>query len=152
FMVSYRALKHAETVKLQLDSETEAQIEDYLASGEPVAIPLNKKMIDKGSAMFGLGVLNVYNETKTFQIIKQCSQIYNAGTGAPSGVSCNTPDEAMETVVETFNLNSHESKKVAILVTPKQVSGLHAFIIKITCTNCQKPEYGDPQIIYVEVP
>ncbi len=150
FMVSYRALKHAEEVRLQLDSETESQIEAYLASGDLVAIPLNKKNIDDGTAMFGLGVLNVERQldSNAFSLnISSCT--YYDTNGNPSPCALNDY-EIQTTVEEGFMLEQNEEKKIAILVKIlRPESGLYSFKIIV---NKGAEQYGAPQIIYINVP
>ncbi len=53
---------HAQTVRGNLDAQTEKQIEKLLDSGSPVVLPISSKDINKAKfATFGVGVLAEYN-------------------------------------------------------------------------------------------
>ncbi len=159
FQFSYRALKKAEEMKIQIDAETESQIESYLAAGERVAIARNKKTIEKGGAVFGLGVLNTNPPgaeiKKDFFVKVCCSYKYdNTGRIVKEGFELCSPlcnnETWIKMVSNSFELNNNEDKKIAILITPKDpTTGLYSFIVTVTRDTEQ---YGDPQVIYVEVP
>jgi len=155
FNLSYRFLKKAETMKAQLDAQTEAQIESYLAAGEIVTIPITKKMISDGGAVFGLGVLNILGE-QTFSIEVECGPKYNVAGGVEN-YPCNQ-DINNETWIQTtltnwkFSLKQNEDKKIAILIAPQSpTTGLYSFIVRVYYSGTSDL-YGDPQPIYVEVP
>ncbi len=170
--LSYRFLKKAETMKAQLDAQTEAQIESYLAAGERVIIPITKKTIEKGGAVFGLGVLNVYDSQQTFVVKADCITKYNADGTTDSSVCINDKYEITTTLTELndnkwqFDLGPNQDKKIAILINlQKPTTGLYSFVINICyddgnphnnpsspCYQSYPDNYGDPQVIYVEVP
>jgi len=157
FNLSYRFLHKAETMKAHLDAQTEAQIESYLAAGEIVTIPITKKMISDGGAVFGLGVLNVYDTTKEFSLKFTDVAKYNIDGGIDTTFS--SDDYKITTTLSPppypFNLDPYNDKKIAILVQlTNPTIGLYAFKVQVYNSTDQisSNEYGDPQVIYVEVP
>ena len=150
---SYHFLKKAETMRVQLDAQTESEIESYLSAGEIVSIPITKKMISDGGAVFGLGVLNVLKTKQYFNVTVECGSYYDiSGNPSPGCSGINNASWVKSTLTNwKFSLDQYEDKKIAILITPQNpIRGLYSFIVEVY--NESNAEYGSPQIIYVEVP
>ena len=67
--IANKFLGQAEVIKQDLDQQTENQINAMLDSGDRLAIPIDNKIIEKGkSDVFGLGILNILGQTRTFTV------------------------------------------------------------------------------------
>ncbi|MBW2972041.1 hypothetical protein KY359_03315 [Candidatus Woesearchaeota archaeon] len=61
-MFAAKFFGHAETIRTNLDAQTEKQIEKLLDSGSPVVIPISTKEINRNKfGTIGVGVLAKYN-------------------------------------------------------------------------------------------
>jgi hypothetical protein len=69
----------ANDYKGEIDKDTEEQIQNLLADGSKVAIPMEKKVVRRGTyAMFALGVNNIQRTTQVFHVNMTFSSAYAA--------------------------------------------------------------------------
>ncbi len=66
----YKMIGDAGTIKDQLDSRTELEIQRLLIDqGKPVALPYYSKSVGREqSAVYGIGIRNTFSESKEFQL------------------------------------------------------------------------------------
>ena len=71
----------------QLDINTEKMIQNILLDGSKVAVPLDKKTVNRGSsAVFGVGILNILGDKENFSITLNNSLIIDK-QGVPVDIS-----------------------------------------------------------------
>jgi len=81
--LSYKFFGKAQEYRTSIDSDTEAQIERILSSGETVAIPRNRKDIRIGeSYVFGLGVFNGLGHSQDFYISMAFDEAFDTATNS----------------------------------------------------------------------
>jgi len=134
----------AEDIKMQLDEQTERQIEASLDQGKMISIPFKRKTIQRGeSDMIGIGVLNVNDIQMTFNIDVSLSSAYDKNKD---------PIENLEEDIDiryekSLELDSKEKKIIPVRIfIPEQIpSGNYIFDVEVS-------PYERISKIYVIVP
>jgi len=68
-IISRNIFTGAKNLQLDIDRQTQQEIENLLDDGSRVVIPFTRKTVNRGDlAVFGVGVLNVLGDTKYFNI------------------------------------------------------------------------------------
>ncbi len=133
----------AEDIKTQLDEQTERQIEASLGQGKLISIPFKKKTIGRGdSDIIGLGILNIYDNQKEFNVNISLSNAYDNNKN-----QIETDEEIDIRYENSFELDSKEKKIIPIrIAVPKQIpSGNYIFNVEID-------QYDKITKIYITVP
>ena len=109
----------AQEIQLQLDDQTEANIEELLDEGERVALPLKRKTIPAGEAdIFGLGVLNINpGATTAFSVNIEFNELVkkNKDVLEPGQLGYD-PQGWLLFEQDGFTLDFKDSKKIPIRV------------------------------------
>jgi hypothetical protein len=155
-MFAAKFFSKAESMRANLDAETERQIEKLLDSGSPVVVPISTKEIFRTKYdTFGLGVLAKYNgeysiscgESSAFSNSKDRAKLEDTGFG-----------DWLTLPQEKLTLNKNQKGKVMILVqVPKgALSGTYMYRCAVTVTSVDAglagKEYDNPVQIIVRVP
>lgn len=142
----------AQQTKLQLDEQTEKQIEQLLLDGSRVAIPLNQKEVQRNDLVsFGIGVLNVLGNQETFRV----SVTPGAGYRPDKTTIC-SPCSLQQSWVQqaqtTVSLQNNEDYTflVGFLVPKNAEVGTYIFNVNVESGISTPEAYGTAKI-YVEV-
>lgn len=154
----YNFIGGAEDIKRELDERTAQELERLLVDqGERVAVPLHAATVLRGeNHVFGIGILNIKDETTNFQINVELSDAFTK------------QDEIIDVITidltrwifyddSIFSLEANEHRKEAILVTvPKDAeSGRYVFVATVVNPPCAVDDadcrYGNPQTFFVTV-
>ena len=150
-----KVFTEAKEIQVNLDKDSEKNINALLDRGEKVAFPVSSKNIKSDEvAIFGLGVLNVNDDATTFNINIICS-VYITKSGAAVDDSISDQNCAGKWTInpQPFTLLKNERKTVPIAIQPPRgkPSGTYAFSVKVTDAVTDKI-YGDaPKQIYVNL-
>lgn len=150
----YQFISGAEEIKAQLDSKTQDELERLLVSqGKKVALPLHVATVPRGdSHIFGLGILNTYDVTETFQIRIRLNKVTDE-TKADLTSQVNPQNIAGWALYNTasFVIESNANNKEAILIqVPKDaLKGDYIFVAEIF--DSKNNLYGNPQTFIVKV-
>ena len=89
--IAYRVMHKADEYSGEIDRETEQRIEDILAPGERVALPIDRKPLRIGkSHVFGLGIFNMLGAEQEFEVRMSFHKAIDAAANAdiaPQGIS-----------------------------------------------------------------
>lgn len=148
----------AQTLKENLDVNTQKRIESLLNTGEQIAIPINSKELGVGgSSVFGVGILNILGETKDFTINIDCTTALGKAGSQVDISSCQPPKENGWTFKNevTESIKNNEQKVVSLLFqVPKGTEpGTYIFTItvKYEDENNVEKTYDVPRKIYMKV-
>ncbi|MEK6886443.1 MAG: hypothetical protein AABW88_01285 [Nanoarchaeota archaeon] len=150
-----KVFNEANEIKAQLDKDSERNINALLDRGDKVAFPVTSKDIKSGqAAIFGLGVLNVNDDTTTFSVEIVCSiYITKGGASVDDSVSDKNCAGKWTTSVQPFTLakNDRKSVPIAIQAPNGKPSGTYAFTVKVKDVVTGNIYGGAPKQIYVNL-
>ena len=144
-------------VKVQLDEETEKELDELFDKDETLSIPRNSKTINVGkSEVFGLGILNILGDNKEFTIDISCtSTIKKAGetmSEQERNQYCERPEDknwVFEDHFEEF-IKNNERKKIPIFFQVPTGTPPGTYIFTIT-VSYDTTIYDTPEKIYIKV-
>lgn len=121
-----------EEIRTELDAQTDSELTTLLQEGQMVAIARTRKTIEPGKAgIYGLGILNIYKEKKTFEI--------NIESPTPAGYDSQNQGINQDTSTwllyqKTITLEPAEQGKIGIRVEPSKgiTKGEYIFNVEIT--------------------
>lgn len=161
-MFATKFFTKAESMRQNLDSETERQIEKLLDSGSPVVLPISTREIFRNKYdTFGLGVLAKCAGTYTFTVPSTSAFPKNKGDPA---IAVPIASEWLSPITDSKTLEKNEKGKFLILakVPAGVASGTYIFTIQMNylksgttaaSQNCPMDgPYDSPVQLMVKVP
>lgn len=151
--IAYDLMNKAEDIRTEVDESTEREIEEALAGGSIVSVPINHKESKAGKSItFGLGVFNV-GDTQNFVIEMSFESAYNEKTKAPIEVNGN---EWILSSYGPYEIARNDQKIIAIpVMVPRNIesgktpSGVYSFNIEVKDQLGQR--YGNLQKVRITV-
>lgn len=143
----------AQQTKLQLDEQTEKQIEQLLLDGSRVAIPLNQKEVQRNDLVtFGIGVLNVLGNQETFTLSIEPGAGYRTDKTTICSPCQAEAQSWIQNAQRTITLKNNEDYTflVGFLVPNDAQAGTYIFNVKVENGIAPPQVYGTAKI-YVEV-
>ncbi|MBS3169833.1 hypothetical protein J4210_05075 [Candidatus Woesearchaeota archaeon] len=145
----YKFISTAETVKMDLDARTEAEIQRLLLEeGKQVALPLNKAELKRGEQkVFGLGVLNTAAPETFIVLVNPAVYIPLQGEEEENPLigSWVLYDE------EPFLLGEQEAKDIPIRVAVPKDGASGTYLFDVSVQKSDGIRYGPIQKIQVDV-
>jgi len=129
----------ADDIKGTIEDATEKDMEDILTQDDTVAVPINRRVIERGkSDFFNLYVLNILGNTQTFDVTISFNKAYDEFNQEITVNEDETHPDAWLYYVDSFQLENNQAKKLKILVNvPKEVEiGEYIFNVNVG------PDYG----------
>lgn len=161
-VLTRKIFEGTDEMRIQLDRQTIAQLENMLDDGSILVAPLNKKIAErKGPTIFGVGVRNIDINPKTIYLFVQARDV----DGCQSDIDwvltrdavLNPPDKII--VTREIPANKKESYGVGIVVPKNTKPCTYVFGISAAIDNPDYPisssdkykSYGPPDRLYVTV-
>jgi len=150
----YQFIGGAEDIKAQLDLKTQDELERLLVGqGKKVALPLHVATVPRGdSHVFGLGILNTYDATESFQVQIRLNKVTDE-TKADVTAQVDQLNVAGWALYNTapVAIESNANNKEAILMqVPKDaIKGEYIFVAEVF--DSKNNLYGNPQTFIVKV-
>lgn len=158
----------AEQIKLDMDANTEEQVENLLSQGQIVAVPIASKTVKAGEvAVFALGVVNSLEDKASFKINIECFSCVKDNedsccTNVDSGDSCLCPAGVSAVDVNDIvdlQKNAKRSLPIGIVTEKSAKLGTYGFKISVLYYDVEGREaiydgeksHGTPKPIYVTV-
>lgn len=143
-----------EKIKLDMDANTEKQVENLLSQGQIVAVPLASKTVEAGSvAVFALGVVNTIEADEyptQFKVDVSCFSCVKE-----NDERCSCSDDVFAAKISDFELNKNAKKSMPIgIVTNKKAErASYGFLVKVLYFNSAGDEavHGTSKPIYVTI-
>jgi len=150
----------AEEIRLQLDKNTEAQIEALLDRGDRFVIPIQTRDTEAGSvALFALGVLNI-DATNTFEAVIDCTAgidlkdlpIKDPANQQPIETSASGCDTWLipKSPILLGSIVKNEKKKVSFGILPPKGTPRGIYLFKVVILEAGT-QYGDIKQVRVRV-
>ena len=135
--------KGAATIKEKYDSQTDAQLDALLSSGDRVAVPFPKKSTVAGdTAVFGIGILNILGKEQLFVVDVKCDEFIPRGKTDPE--ACSSIDKNI-IFTSDHTLKNNEQQKQPIAVASQRSDRQGTYIINVcVCEGrciCNGPPY-----------
>ncbi len=157
---AYNLLGQANTMKQDLDRETQLQIEALLDEGLPVAIPLNRKTVRLGkTGIIGLGINNRLGHEEDFTITIEASAAFD---DEKQDITPLPQDNWWVTHTQEVFVENNKYQKIPLaFITQKTLIpsgpstkfGLYIFDVRVTYNDPVEgtTTYGNVQKVYLEV-
>ncbi|MEE9524982.1 MAG: hypothetical protein V3V78_00050 [Candidatus Woesearchaeota archaeon] len=141
----------AEDIKAQLDEQTIAHIEELLDEGDPVAIASKRKVISGGeSAIFGLGIFNINDDTQNFKVDIKFSKLIERDQTIVETVTPNPETWLLYEDEVTLGFNDKATISIRIEVPKTASQGTYIYNVNVCYGPCTgQNRYGLTKI-YVE--
>lgn len=144
-------------IQKRISEQEEDQINSMLNRGERVALPINIKTIPRGEVnVFGLGVLNILDNTTTFEIEidfqnmkvfdKQGTDLLQSDTGAEIN------KVAIISEREEISLKPNEQGLVNIFIKVDKAAPRGTYIYPVRLKQKNGQYYGNPVKFTIVVP
>ncbi|MBN1376815.1 hypothetical protein JW949_00595 [Candidatus Woesearchaeota archaeon] len=135
FYIFNRVFQEGMDLNREISSETDRQIRNILDSGDRVAIAVNEKKVSGDYSDFWIGIRNIYDTEKTFNII-----INKEGFQG-----CTIYDENLQYFEEvSIPGNDYAAKLILIKPVYDENSNQCSGIVRVKIEN---NDYGSPQLI-----
>lgn len=147
----YKLLAGAGDIQKDLDSRTNAELERLLVEqGKQVVLPFRQATLERGEqSVFGLGILNIGAE-QGFQIQLSLQSAVNTQQEELGPATADVQDWLLYNT-EPFTLaeNEHRSEGILVQVPPTALPGQYIFSVRVL--TAEGNQYGNVQMIIVEV-
>ena len=135
----------SESMKEDINKQTEEQIINLLMAGDRVSIPITKQTISVGkSYTFGVGILNILGDPSDFTIyVEEGPMIASDGTRYDAGEYDSLNYIETRTIEDLAN-NEHRVVSVPVAVPRGSVSGEYILNVHICASDtCFDPDIND---------
>lgn len=150
----YKFIGGAEEFKRDIDAKTDAELERLLVDqGQKVALPLYTATVERGeNHVFGIGILNIREETNTFRVRVELSKVVDAQEqDITASVDKAAVEEWLLYDVELFSLEQNENHKQAISVNVDDAALPAQYIFNAKVFLADDEQYGNTQKFIVVV-
>ena len=151
--LAFDLMSEAETIREEVDENTQREIEEALMGGSQVSIPINRKETKIGKSInFGLGIFNI-EDTQYFTINMNFENAYDSATKEPINVNGN---EWILTTFGPYEINKNDQKILPLpMSVPRNIDSgqtpAGTYIFKVIVKGEDGTRYGSIQKVYVEV-
>lgn len=150
----YKFIGGAEDFKKGIDAKTDAELERLLVDqGQKVALPLYTATVERGgNHVFGIGILNIGEETSQFRVQVELSKVVNA---QEQDITASVDKAAVEKWLlydfDLFSLQQNEHHKQAISVNVDDAALPAQYIFNAKVILASGEQYGNTQKFVVMV-